>query len=162
MAFICTHQMLYTRKMMHSTVGQIRGWRRRREGGTKQGDCRGEPRGCCGWEGWAQAGAQTVGWACRLWDGMLQRWEAQTSIFAFLKVFRKAAGQGHVVPPHSCPRGPCIPPGGLPCLQQLCQPCPQPALPAACTLNPQAAGAAWGLGAAQVPTMQPGLVHPMH
>lgn len=93
----------------------------------KQGDCRGEPRGCCGWEGWAQAGAQTVGWACRLWDRTLQRWEAQTSIFAFLKVFRKAAGQGHVVPPHGCPRGPCIPPGGLPCLQPAL-----PALPTAC------------------------------
>lgn len=54
--------------------------------------------------------------------------------------------QGHVVPPHGCPRGPCIPSGGLSACSRLCQPCLLPA---------------HGLGAAQVPTMQPGLVHPM-
>lgn len=79
----------------------------------------------------------------RLLDGMLRRWGGQTSASAFLKVFRKVAGQGHSVPPHSCLRGPCIPPGGLPSLQ--------PALPAACILNPQAAGAAWGLGQPRCP-----------
>lgn len=63
----------------------------------------------------------------RLLDGTLWKWGGQTSASAFQKLFRKAAGLGDVVPPHGCLRGPCIPPGGLPCL-----PPALPALPAAC------------------------------
>lgn len=117
----------------------------------KQGDCRGEPGGCCGWEGWAQARGQVAG---------LDTVEVGRPNLSLClpKAFQEGgrAGLGDVVPPHGCLRGPCIPPGGLPC-----QPCLQPALPCRHTLNPQAAAAAWALGAAQEPTMQPGLVRPM-
>lgn len=100
----------------------------------KQSDCRGEP-------GAAVCGKAGLKPGPRLLDGTLRRWGGQTSASAFQRVFRKAAGQGHAVPPHGCPRGPCIPSGGLPCLRPAL-----PALPAACTSpggSPGAHHAAW-------------------
>lgn len=88
----------------------------------KQGDCRGEPGVCCGWEGWAQARGQVAGWDA------VEVGRPNLSL-CLPKAFQEGsrAGLGDVVPPHGCLRGPCIPPGGLPCL-----PPALPALPAAC------------------------------
>lgn len=99
----------------------------------------------------------------RLLDGMLWKWGGQTSASAFQKLFRKAAGQGWemLFLLMAASGAPAFLQEACPACRLPCQPCLQPALPAAYTLNPQAAAAAWTLGAAQEPTMQPGLVHPM-
>lgn len=90
----------------------------------KQGDCRGEPGGCCVWEGWAQAGGQTAGWDTA-------EVGSQTSASAFQRVFRKAAGQGWTMLflLMAAPGAPAFLQEACSACSWLCQPCLLPAQP---------------------------------
>lgn len=107
----------------------------------KQSDCRGEP-------GAAVCGKAGLKPGPRLLDRTLRRWGGQTSASAFQRVFRKAGGQGRAMLflLTAAPGAPAFLQEACPACGRLCQPCLLPAH--------------W-LGAAQVPTMQPALVHPM-